>query len=72
MGEIDFPSIPIDSIGRVEIYKGNAATGLYGDGAIGGAINIITNPNFEEKNKNELIIKSGTFNKIYSLLLPIT
>ncbi len=63
MGEIDFPSIPIDSIGRVEIYKGNAATVLYGDGAIGGAINIITNPNFEEKNKNELIIKSGTFNK---------
>ena len=63
MGEIDFPSIPIDSIGKVEVYKGNAATVLYGDGAIGGAINIITNPNYQKKNKNELIVKTGTFNK---------
>ena len=63
MGEIDFPSIPIDSIAKVEIYKGNAATVLYGDGAIGGAINIITSPNYQKKNKNEIITKTGTFNK---------
>ena len=44
MSEIDLPSIPKDSIDKIEIIKGNAASVLYGDGAIGGAINIITNP----------------------------
>ena len=63
MGAIDFPSIPIDSIARVEVYKGNSASVLYGDGAIGGAINIITKPGIDNTYKNELIVKSGTFNK---------
>jgi len=38
MSEIDFPSIPMESIDRIEIFKGNAASVLYGDGAIGGAV----------------------------------
>ena len=42
MSEIDFPSIPKNSIDRIEIYKGNSSSVLYGDGAIGGSINIIT------------------------------
>lgn len=63
MSEIDFPSIPIDSIDRIEIIKGNAASVLYGDGAIGGIINIITNPEIHETNKNEVILKTGTFSK---------
>jgi iron complex outermembrane receptor protein len=62
MSEIDFPSIPMESIDRIEIFKGNAASVLYGDGAIGGAINIITNPVFSEKAINEVIFKKGTFN----------
>jgi iron complex outermembrane receptor protein len=62
MSEIDFPSIPIESIDRIEIFKGNAASVLYGDGAIGGAINIITNPEISTKTINELIIKNGTYN----------
>ena len=63
MSEIDFPSIPIESIDRIEIFKGNAASVLYGDGAIGGAINIITNPDIPKKTINEVVLKTGTFNK---------
>src|SRR5258708_11306215 len=38
----DFSLIPLNSIERVEITRGNSGTVLYGDGAIGGVINIIT------------------------------
>ena len=62
MSEIDFPSIPMKSIDRIEIFKGNAASVLYGDGAIGGAINIITNPEISKNNLNEIVLKTGTFN----------
>ncbi len=61
MSEIDFPSIPIDEIDVIEIYKGNSGTVLYGDGAIGGIINIITNP--INKNKNNFAsYQLGSFN----------
>ena len=62
MSDIDFPSIPMESIDRIEIFKGNAASVLYGDGAIGGAINIITNPEISQKTVNAVITKIGTFN----------
>lgn len=38
----DFSSIPLDSIERIEITRGNSGAVLYGDGAIGGVINIVT------------------------------
>src|SRR4029077_14940662 len=38
----DFSSIPINSIERIEITRGNSGTVVYGDGAIGGVINIVT------------------------------
>jgi iron complex outermembrane receptor protein len=38
----DFASIPLNSIERVEITRGMSGTVLYGDGAIGGVINIVT------------------------------
>ena len=38
----DFSSIPVNSIQRIEITRGNSGAVLYGDGAIGGVINIIT------------------------------
>lgn len=39
---VDFTAIPRDSIERIEIIRGNSAAVLYGDGAAGGAINIVT------------------------------
>lgn len=39
---VDFSAIPRESIERIEIIRGNSAAVLYGDGAAGGAINIIT------------------------------
>ena len=38
----DFSQIPINSIERIEITRGMSGTVLYGDGAIGGVINIVT------------------------------
>lgn len=38
----DFSQIPLNSIERIEITRGNSGTVLYGDGAIGGVINIVT------------------------------
>ena len=40
-GSVDLSQIPLDSIERVEIVRGSGST-MYGTGAIGGVINIIT------------------------------
>jgi iron complex outermembrane receptor protein len=42
MGSIIWSSIPLESVERIEIIRGSG-TVLYGDGATGGVINIITN-----------------------------
>ncbi len=42
LAAIDWAAIPLDSIDRVEITRGNAGAVLYGDGAVGGTINIVT------------------------------
>lgn len=41
---VDFPAIPKDSIRRIEITRGNSPGVLYGEGAVGGVINIVTKP----------------------------
>jgi iron complex outermembrane recepter protein len=38
----DFSSIPLNSIARIEVTRGNSGAVLYGDGAVGGVINIVT------------------------------
>jgi len=38
----DFSSIPLNSIDHIEITRGNSGAVLYGDGAVGGVINIVT------------------------------
>ena len=40
-GSVDFSEIPTDDIDHIEIVRGSAST-MYGTGAIGGVINIIT------------------------------
>jgi iron complex outermembrane receptor protein len=43
----DFSSIPLDQIERIEIVRG-AGSVLYGDGAVGGVVNIITKKGAQE------------------------
>ena len=40
-GEFDFSNLPADQIERIEVIKG-AQSSLYGSGAIGGVVNIVT------------------------------
>ncbi len=42
LGAIDLSTIPLDSIERIEITRGNSGAVLYGDNAVGGVINIVT------------------------------
>lgn len=41
MSGTDFSSIPLDQIERIEILRGSGAV-VYGDGAVGGVINLVT------------------------------
>ena len=51
--------IPVESIERIEITKGGAGV-QYGNGATGGAINIVTNESFQ--NINRVSASYGSFN----------
>ncbi|WP_291605402.1 TonB-dependent receptor [Bradyrhizobium sp.] len=42
LAHVDLSTIPLDSIERIEITRGNSGAVLYGDNAVGGVINIIT------------------------------
>ena len=42
MSQVDLSTIPLQSIERIEITRGNSGAVLYGDNAIGGVINIVT------------------------------
>ena len=46
-GEIDFRSIPLLDLDRTEVVKG-AYSAVYGSGALGGVVNLITTPVAEE------------------------
>lgn len=46
-GEITFESLPVPQIERIEVVKG-AGSALYGSGALGGVINVLTRPIPEE------------------------
>jgi len=57
-GMVDFSTIPLEIIDRVEILRGGAST-MYGTGAIGGVINIITKK--AEKPAISLSVTNGSF-----------
>ena len=42
MAGVNFSMVPTNSIKRIELIRGGSASTLYGDGAVGGAINIVT------------------------------
>ncbi|MBU3568431.1 TonB-dependent receptor [Polynucleobacter alcilacus] len=57
-GSVDWESIPLDSIERIEILQGGASV-QYGNGAVGGVINIITNGG--KKSFNQASTTYGTW-----------
>lgn len=58
---VPWESIPLDSINRIEILHGGASV-QYGNGAVGGVINIITNGG--KKNLNQASTTYGSFNTL--------
>ena len=60
-GTINWQSIPIDSIERIELLQGGASV-QYGNGAVGGVINIITNGG--AKNINQASATYGSYNTL--------
>ncbi len=42
MAQVDLSTIPLDSVERIEVTRGNSGAVLYGDNAVGGTINIVT------------------------------
>jgi outer membrane receptor for ferrienterochelin and colicins len=59
-GTADLSTIPLDDISRVEVMHGPGSS-LYGAGAMGGTVNIITKEPPREKQKTELYSSFGTF-----------
>ena len=57
LSEADWTQIPLDQIERIEIVHG-AGSVLYGDGAVGGAINIITRI---PESGGEIMLGGGSF-----------
>ncbi len=60
-GTINWGSIPLDSIERIEVLQGGASV-QYGNGAVGGVINIITNGG--AKNLNQASATYGSYNTL--------
>lgn len=59
-GQIDLSTIPLENIDHIEILNGPASH-LYGSGALGGTINIITKTPPLEKQKTQIISSFGTY-----------
>jgi iron complex outermembrane receptor protein len=59
LSSVNFGTIPLQSIERIEITR-NSGSVLYGDGAVGGAINIITRK--PEKTGTSAFLKAGAGN----------
>lgn len=57
-GGVDWNSIPLDTIERIEVVRGPVSA-LYGDNSLGGAVNIITRK--PDKNKTTINTSYGSF-----------
>lgn len=59
----DLTSIPRDSVERIEITRGNSGAVLYGDGAVGGVINIVTKTGAGKPATGRIEAGFGSFNQ---------
>ena len=60
---VDLSAIPRESIERIEITRGNSGAVLYGDGAVGGVINIITKTGVGKPTTGRVEAGFGSFNQ---------
>jgi len=60
---VDLSSIPRESIERIEITRGNSGAVLYGGGAVGGVINIITKTGVAQPPSGRFDAGFGSFNQ---------
>ncbi len=58
---VDWGNIPLESIERIEITRGNAGAVLYGDGAVGGVINIVTKTAVPQGTSGKVSAKYGSY-----------
>lgn len=63
-GTVDFSTIPIESVERIEVIRG-ASSARFGTGAIGGVINIITKKS-GKKRAIDLKLTGGSFETLYT------
>lgn len=59
LSAINYAAIPLEQIERIEVMRGTGAV-LYGDGAVGGAINIITKRASEGTNRGRVAAEWGS------------
>lgn len=58
----DLSTVARESIERIEITRGNSAGVLYGDGAVGGVINIVTRKGVNKPSSFRVDAAAGSFN----------
>ncbi len=61
LSAVDLSAIPLHNIERIEIIRGGGSV-LYGDGAVGGTINIITKRHGKSGTRGQVAIAGGSFN----------
>lgn len=66
-GVVNIATIPVDQIGRIEVYKGSAPV-RFGSSAIGGVVNIVTKK-AGEKRETRLLQSYGSFGTYEGTLL---
>ena len=59
---VDLSTLPRDSIDHIEITRGNSGAVLYGDGAVGGVINIVTKTGKNQPPSARVASTFGSFN----------
>ena len=60
LSSVNFAAIPFENIERIEIIRGSGGV-LYGDGATGGVINIVTKDPLKVKNYTKVGVTTGSF-----------